>query len=69
MIGAVVFVVIDPLKIESSFLVPFNYLGLFSGFTTFVSQFRYDTIIVIFLLPLIVCLFLVSKKEFQMQIL
>jgi len=49
-------------------IIPFNSISTFdlskiiSGFSIILSQFRYDGVIVVFLLPLVVCLFLISKK-------
>jgi len=41
----------------------FDTSKIISGFAIILSQFRYDVVIVVFLLPLVVCLFLTSKKE------
>ena len=40
----------------------FNGSKIIGGFAIILSQFRYDGVIVVFLLPLVVCLFLASKK-------
>jgi len=40
----------------------FDFSKIIDAFAIILSQFRYDGIIVVFLLPLVVCLFLTSKK-------
>jgi len=40
----------------------FDFSRLVESFASIIIQFRYDGFIVVFLLPLVVCLFLVSKK-------
>jgi len=40
----------------------FDVSKIIDAFAIILSQFRYDGVIVLFLLPLVVCLFLTSKK-------
>ena len=53
-----IFTQIIPFYLISSF----DLSKIISGFAIVLSQFRYDSVIVVFLLPLVVCLFLISKK-------
>jgi len=46
----------------SNYIVSFDVSKIIDGFAIILSQFRYDGVIVVFLLPLVVCLFLISKK-------
>ena len=57
--GVIAFFTLEPISIGT---FSFSSFGLLNGFATFASQFRYDYVIVMFLLPLVVCLFLASKK-------
>ncbi len=50
----------DYLTVDST--SAFDGSQIIDGFAIILSQFRYDGVIVVFLLPLVVCLFLASKK-------
>lgn len=61
-IAAIAGVLLAGLDITSGNITMFNYVDFLSGFTTWAFQLRFDWLMLLFLLPLTVGLFLVSRK-------
>ena len=65
-VGIVIVFAVVGLTIENPLIVAdeYNYVDFWAAFTTWAFQLRFDTIFLLFILPLTVCLFLKSRSGF-----